>query len=686
MSSIDRSAAERASEDHRGTRRAVLAGAGIAGAYGLGQFLGPDDAAAQLPIDDRYVLRSRAAFNVKDYGATGNGTTDDYDAIQATIQAAEAAKGGVVLFPPGKYFLNKTNAGGLKLKPHNMSDERGWLLLSGTGAWIKLSSNVPRFLDFDKSATVDHETFQRIAVVDFLIDGNDVGGQGHTVIGTLYDGTGWQKRINVRDVLVRGVTTVNVKGDASGTIDRRGVAIVVKHEASNESTRNHLTNIRVEDCDFRGGNYGVTVAATCTGNNANVRIDRVAIVRCRHDTLVSPTATASAANFFIGSAGFGGSCWIQSCCGANSPDVGIEIDGMTYSLVESTTIQDAIQANFFVRNFNAPEDPGAQTAVFRDCHARVVNLRPDGPTYPSIGFALSHQTGPNPPVEHVILDGCTFLSKSPTFGAGGQAIYAYESPLRRLTVRDFTAVADAVDFSPSSDRWPSTITVASTVPMKLAMDGVHVKVAGTKGGSSALTYRALWYSGRANAPSAFAISDFTIDYDLAGLAPGSTYLLNLGEFDGTMGGTIEGLRIARFAGGDSAPKAVRIHASSKLTIDPVFRFERCDFSKLPSGATEVEFVSGNKDKVRFRSVVWRSFPAAPSEFAAPASGSAYRNLDGQREDVYIRGGAVTKVEVSRNGSTYFELPADTRMVSLDNGDYLKLTHTSAPTLTKLLVD
>jgi hypothetical protein len=41
-------------------------------------------------------------FNVKAYGATGNGTTDDTAAIQATIDAA-AVNGGVVFYPPGIY-------------------------------------------------------------------------------------------------------------------------------------------------------------------------------------------------------------------------------------------------------------------------------------------------------------------------------------------------------------------------------------------------------------------------------------------------------------------------------------------------------------------------------------------------------------------------------------------------------
>lgn len=45
-------------------------------------------------------------FNVVDYGATGDGSTDDTTAIQDAIDAAEAAGGGVVYFPRGTYVVN----------------------------------------------------------------------------------------------------------------------------------------------------------------------------------------------------------------------------------------------------------------------------------------------------------------------------------------------------------------------------------------------------------------------------------------------------------------------------------------------------------------------------------------------------------------------------------------------------
>lgn len=44
-------------------------------------------------------------FDVGDHGATGDGVTDDHPAIQAALDAARAAGGGIVELPPGIYGL-----------------------------------------------------------------------------------------------------------------------------------------------------------------------------------------------------------------------------------------------------------------------------------------------------------------------------------------------------------------------------------------------------------------------------------------------------------------------------------------------------------------------------------------------------------------------------------------------------
>jgi polygalacturonase len=46
---------------------------------------------------------SEAFFDIRRYGATGDGKTLDTKAIQSAIDAAERVGGGTVLFPAGTY-------------------------------------------------------------------------------------------------------------------------------------------------------------------------------------------------------------------------------------------------------------------------------------------------------------------------------------------------------------------------------------------------------------------------------------------------------------------------------------------------------------------------------------------------------------------------------------------------------
>lgn len=50
-------------------------------------------------------LKGGPVYDVRAYGAVGDGTTDDATALQATIDAAVAASGGTIFFPQGTYLI-----------------------------------------------------------------------------------------------------------------------------------------------------------------------------------------------------------------------------------------------------------------------------------------------------------------------------------------------------------------------------------------------------------------------------------------------------------------------------------------------------------------------------------------------------------------------------------------------------
>jgi hypothetical protein len=65
-------------------------------------------------------------FNVKDYGAVGDGMADDTDALQKALAAAQAKGGGIVFLPPGKYVAHT----------HLIPGERVWLRGAGESLTI----------------------------------------------------------------------------------------------------------------------------------------------------------------------------------------------------------------------------------------------------------------------------------------------------------------------------------------------------------------------------------------------------------------------------------------------------------------------------------------------------------------------------------------------------------------------
>jgi len=59
--------------------------------------------------NDPRILAPLNVYNVKSYGATGDGVTDDTAAIQATINAASGAPAATVYFPDGQYSCGQVN-------------------------------------------------------------------------------------------------------------------------------------------------------------------------------------------------------------------------------------------------------------------------------------------------------------------------------------------------------------------------------------------------------------------------------------------------------------------------------------------------------------------------------------------------------------------------------------------------
>lgn len=212
----------------------------------------------QLPGDAR-------RFNVRDYGATGDGVHLDMPAIQAAVDAACAAGGGIVLLPPGVY-----RTGTVRLNS-------GVQLHLDEGATILGSTNRTHY---PQQGLIYADGARNIAVTGpGVIDGqgqaftsrawrvqilylNDCDGVNVCDVTTRNSGSWTQHYIRCRNLSIRGATVNSPRpGRNNDGIDLSGCedvliedctvisdddAIVVKSQSSDRVNRNYrVLNNRV---------------------------------------------------------------------------------------------------------------------------------------------------------------------------------------------------------------------------------------------------------------------------------------------------------------------------------------------------------------------------------------------------------------------------------------------------------
>lgn len=101
------------------------------------------------------MAKNELVLNVKDYGATGDGSTNDTAAIQATISAA-GASGAIIFFPPGTYMTTGITING-----------GGNFTLSGAGA-----ASIIKIVANNSNNVIRIENCTKFSVLDLTLDCN----------------------------------------------------------------------------------------------------------------------------------------------------------------------------------------------------------------------------------------------------------------------------------------------------------------------------------------------------------------------------------------------------------------------------------------------------------------------------------------------------------------------------------
>ena len=118
-----------------------------------------------------------AEFNVRDYGAVGNGSTNDTAAINKAITAANTAGGGIVRFPSGTYESKNT----IKMKSNVTLQLDAGSTISGNGAD---TYDPPESNQWDDYQDYGHSHFHNA-----MIYGDNLSNIGFTGSGVI-DGDG----------------------------------------------------------------------------------------------------------------------------------------------------------------------------------------------------------------------------------------------------------------------------------------------------------------------------------------------------------------------------------------------------------------------------------------------------------------------------------------------------------------
>ena len=180
-------------------------------------------------VTPRSAFNNLNIYNVRDYGAVGNGTTDDRAAIQSCIDAS--VPGSTILFPPGTYRVNNTiYLKGLRTYKGTAAGQTGYCV-------IKLGANITApIVASEVYGTARTTCDDPLLIEDLCIDGNKAVQTTGTATGLLlinYWSTA--QRLYIRNCSGPAIKLTDAK--ASGTV-------------TNSCSENKVLHCKLTDCQY----------------------------------------------------------------------------------------------------------------------------------------------------------------------------------------------------------------------------------------------------------------------------------------------------------------------------------------------------------------------------------------------------------------------------------------------------
>ncbi|MFA6003657.1 MAG: right-handed parallel beta-helix repeat-containing protein, partial [Elusimicrobiota bacterium] len=228
------------------------------------------DAAGNLAVsgDYSFLTSASAVVNAKDFGAQGDGSTDDTAAIQSALNAVTA--GGTVTIPSGTYMINAIYSAASG--NHGLALKSNMTLSLAAGATLKALPN----------ASPAYAIIQLVDVSNANIIGGILEGERAAHTGT---GGEWGMGINIirsHNILVDGVTAKECWGDGFYVGGATSTNITLQNVVADHNRRQGMSITNVNGMLVRNSTFknttgtepelGIDIEPNLNETVANVRI------------------------------------------------------------------------------------------------------------------------------------------------------------------------------------------------------------------------------------------------------------------------------------------------------------------------------------------------------------------------------------------------------------------------------